>query len=111
MFFLSMFFSFLFLFNIVGWLGAVFNDDDSIKNDFFFVAMGSGAIAILTTRMVNVSKVKHMVNVPMVAMDKNSFPIVSDFLLTLILAFILAAIVQIVLTIVFQVLEKGEKNE
>lgn len=52
MFFLSSFFSFLFLFNIVGWLGAALNDD-SIKNNIFCVAMGSGAIAILTTRMVN----------------------------------------------------------
>ncbi len=106
MFFLSMFFSFLFLFNVLGWLGAARNDDDSIKNNFFFVAMGSGAIAILTTRMVNVSKVKHMANVPMVAMDKNGLPIISDFLFILILAFILAAIVQIILTIAFQVLAK-----
>lgn len=108
MIFLSLFLMFFALSSFVSLVGTLSNDDGVESYFFSSITVSSVLLFILTIQFVNLSKLKHMVNVPMIVMDKSGIPVISDFLVDIILSFVLAVIVQIALTIIFRIVVKKD---
>lgn len=98
--FLSVFLTFLILFNVIGYVGS-----DGTKSQLFcLTACVLTMFDVIAIRCTNVTKVKNMLKQPLIAISKeNGFPTISTLATEVMLAIVLAAIVQTVVTLLIRV--------